>query len=51
MSHPVTHAKNANQHPGLILSEGKQIKCTLERKQADNSQAKQARQEHAAAQE
>ncbi|KIK73708.1 hypothetical protein PAXRUDRAFT_76887, partial [Paxillus rubicundulus Ve08.2h10] len=51
MLHLVTRAKNANQHPGLILSEGKQIRRTSEQKQANDAQAKQVRQEQVATQE
>ncbi|KIN95141.1 hypothetical protein M404DRAFT_166585 [Pisolithus tinctorius Marx 270] len=47
MSCPTTHAKNAHQHPGYILLEGKQVQCTSEQKQADNAQTKQARLEQA----
>ncbi|KAF8837099.1 hypothetical protein BDN67DRAFT_1014127 [Paxillus ammoniavirescens] len=39
MSHPVTRAKNSSQHPGQIVLEGKQKRCTSEQKQADDAQA------------
>ena len=51
MLHPTTRAKNANQHPGNIILEGKQKKRTPEEKQADDARAEQQRQEQAAERE
>ncbi|KIN99785.1 hypothetical protein M404DRAFT_30039 [Pisolithus tinctorius Marx 270] len=51
MSCPTTHAKNAHQHPGYILLEGKQVQRTSEQKQGDDAQTKQARLKQAATQE
>ncbi|KAI6019025.1 hypothetical protein PISMIDRAFT_107644 [Pisolithus microcarpus 441] len=51
MPHPVTCAKNADQCPGLIILEGRQKRCTLEQKQADDTQVELKRQEQVAAQE
>ena len=51
MLRPTTHAKNANQHSGNIILEGKQKKCTPEEKQADDARAEQQRQEQAAERE
>ncbi|KIK76930.1 hypothetical protein PAXRUDRAFT_168378 [Paxillus rubicundulus Ve08.2h10] len=39
MSCLVTHAKNANQHPGQVVLDLKQKKHTSEQKQADDAQA------------
>ncbi|KAI6095578.1 hypothetical protein EDD16DRAFT_1518038 [Pisolithus croceorrhizus] len=49
MSHPTTHAKNASQHPGHILLEGKQQQCTSEQKQANDAEAERAWEEQEAA--
>ena len=49
MSCPTTHAKNAHQHPGQILVEGKQKRRTPEQKQANDTRAKQERLEQEAA--
>ncbi|KIK80720.1 hypothetical protein PAXRUDRAFT_157925 [Paxillus rubicundulus Ve08.2h10] len=43
MSHPVTHAKNANQHPGQAVLDLEQKKRTSEQKRADDAQAKTMR--------
>ncbi|KAI5984034.1 hypothetical protein EDD15DRAFT_2375581 [Pisolithus albus] len=51
MSRPTTHAKNAHQHPGHIILEGKQKRRTSEQKQADDAAAERAREEQEAAQE
>ncbi|KAI6004697.1 hypothetical protein EDD15DRAFT_2359442 [Pisolithus albus] len=51
MSRPTTRAKNANQHPGHILLEGKQKRRTSEQKQADDAEAERAREEREAARE
>ncbi|KAI5985952.1 hypothetical protein EDD15DRAFT_2200331 [Pisolithus albus] len=49
MSHPTTRAKNASQHPGHILLEGKQKRRTSEQKQADDVEAERAWEEQEAA--
>ncbi|KAI6100073.1 hypothetical protein EDD16DRAFT_1526586 [Pisolithus croceorrhizus] len=49
MSHPTTHAKNASQHPGHILLEGKQKQCTSEQKQANDAEGERAWEEQEAA--
>ena len=49
MSRPTTRAKNAHQHPGQILVEGKQKRRTPEQKQADDARAEQERLEQEAA--
>ncbi|KAI6094218.1 hypothetical protein EDD16DRAFT_1722005 [Pisolithus croceorrhizus] len=51
MSRPTTHAKNASQHPGDILLEGKQKRHTSEQKQADDAEAERAWEEQEAARE
>ncbi|KAI5986656.1 hypothetical protein EDD15DRAFT_2200040 [Pisolithus albus] len=51
MSRPTTRAKNAHQHPGHIILEGKQKRRTSEQKQADDAAAERAREEQEAAQE
>ncbi|KAI5984733.1 hypothetical protein EDD15DRAFT_2367099 [Pisolithus albus] len=51
MSRPITRAKNAHQHPGHIVLEGKQKRRTSEQKQADDAAAERAREEQEAAQE
>ncbi|KAI5995420.1 hypothetical protein EDD15DRAFT_2195446 [Pisolithus albus] len=50
MSHPTTRAKNAHQHPGHIILEGKQKRRTSEQKQADDAVAERACEEQEAAQ-
>ncbi|KAF8835142.1 hypothetical protein BDN67DRAFT_984818 [Paxillus ammoniavirescens] len=49
MSCPATRSKNASQHPGHILLEGKVKRRTSQQKQEDNAQAKEQRQEQTAA--
>ncbi|KAF9238353.1 hypothetical protein BU15DRAFT_75288 [Melanogaster broomeanus] len=49
MSRPATRSKNANQHPGQILLEGKVKRRTSEQKEADDAQAEEERQEQTAA--
>ncbi|KIJ14133.1 hypothetical protein PAXINDRAFT_13047 [Paxillus involutus ATCC 200175] len=49
MSHPITRSKNAHQHPGQILLEGKQKRRTPKQKQADDARAEQERLEQEAA--
>ena len=49
MSWPGTCAKNASQHPGHILLEGKQNRCTSEQKQLDDALAEQELREKEAA--
>ncbi|KIJ58800.1 hypothetical protein HYDPIDRAFT_33813 [Hydnomerulius pinastri MD-312] len=51
MPRPATRSKNASQHPGHILLEGKVKRRTSEQKQADNARAEQERQEQTAARE
>ncbi|KAI6112893.1 hypothetical protein F5141DRAFT_1063216 [Pisolithus sp. B1] len=51
MSHPTTCAKNANQHPGHIILEGKQKQCTSEQKQANDTEVERAQGEQETAQE
>ena len=41
MSQPATRPKNASQHPGHILLEGKQNRRTAEQKQLDDAHAEQ----------
>ena len=51
MSWPGTRAKNASQHPGHILLEGKQNRRTSEQKQLDDTLAEQELREKEAARE
>ena len=51
MACPTTRAKNASQHPGQVILDTVQKRCTSEQKQADNAQAELAKQEQAAAHE
>ena len=49
MSRPGTRAKNASQHPGHILLEGKQNRRTSKQKQLDDALAEQELREKEAA--
>jgi len=51
MSRPATRPKNANQHPGHILLEGKQNRRTSEQKQLDDARTEQELQEREATRE
>ena len=50
MLHPVTHAKNANQHPGQIILDTKQKHCTIKQKQQDDARNEQNKNQQKAAQ-
>lgn len=50
MSHPVTHAKNANQHPGQIILDMKQKQRTSEQKCQDDARIEQEKDKKEAAQ-
>ncbi|KAG6382168.1 hypothetical protein JVT61DRAFT_816 [Boletus reticuloceps] len=49
MARPTTRAKNASQHPGQVVLNTMQKRCTAEQKQADNAQVEQTQKEQAAA--
>lgn len=49
MSCPVTHTKNANQHPGQIVLDATQKRCTSEQKHQDGIHIEQEKNEQQSA--
>ena len=50
MSHPVTRAKNANQHPGQVILDMKQKHRTSDQKHQDDTRKESEKQEQQASQ-